>query len=189
MPSEAGITRRHLQIALGLLWLIDGLLQAQPFMFTRGFATQVIAPAAQGQPGFVAAPVDWASTVIAAHPVAWNAAFAGVQLLVGVGLLVPRTARLALAASIAWALGVWYFGEGLSGLASGNASLITGAPGSALLLAVLAGAAWPSRNARARARRRGCRSPGPCCGWGRPSSRRCPARACGLSAPWWPRST
>jgi hypothetical protein len=57
----------------------------------------------------------------------------------GVGLLVPRTARLALAASIAWALGVWYFGEGLSGLPSDHASLTTGAPGSALLLALLAG--------------------------------------------------
>jgi hypothetical protein len=37
---------------------------------------------------------------------------------------------------------VWYFGEGLSGLASGHASLTTGVPGSALLLAVLAAAAW-----------------------------------------------
>ena len=72
--------------------------------------------------------------------------FAALQLLLGVGLLVRRTARLALAVSIAWALGVWYLGEGLSGVASGQASLVTGAPGSALLLAVLAGAAWPSRD-------------------------------------------
>src|SRR5215204_2460369 len=115
-------------------------------MFTRDFATQVIAPAAQGQPTFVSAPVDRVASVIAAHPVAWNVPLATVQILLGVGLLVPRTARLALAASIAWALGVWYFGEGLSGLASGHASLITGAPGSALLLALLAGAAWPTRD-------------------------------------------
>jgi hypothetical protein len=140
------ITRRDLQVALGVLWLLDGVLQAQPFMFTRGFATQVIAPMGQGQPGFVSDPVHWAATVIAAHPVAWNVPFAGIQLLLGVGLLVPRSARLALAASIAWALGVWYLGEGLSGLASGHASLITGAPGSALLYAVLAAAAWPRRD-------------------------------------------
>jgi hypothetical protein len=87
--------------------------------------------------------VHWASTVIAGHPVAWNVPFAGIQLLLGVGLLVRRTARVTLAASIAWALGVWYLGEGLSGLASGHASLITGAPGSALLYAILAAAAWP----------------------------------------------
>jgi hypothetical protein len=49
---HAGITRRGLQIALGILWLIEGAVQAQPFMFTKGLATAVIAPAGQGQPGF-----------------------------------------------------------------------------------------------------------------------------------------
>src|SRR3954462_1374496 len=126
------ITRRDLQVALGLFWLLDGLLQAQPFMFTRAFATQVIAPVGQGQPGFVSGPVHWVSTVIAAPPVAWNIPFAAIQILLGVGLLVPRTARVTLAVSIAWALGVWWLGEGLSAVASGHASMVTGAPGSAL---------------------------------------------------------
>jgi hypothetical protein len=137
------VTRRDLQVALGVLWLLDGVLQAQSFMWTRAFATQMIAGVGQGQPGFVSGPVHWASTVIAAHPVAWNVPSVAIQLLIGVGLLVRRTARPALAVSIAWALAVWYLGEGLSGLASGHASLITGAPGSALLYAVLAAAAWP----------------------------------------------
>jgi hypothetical protein len=141
------ITRRGLQVLLGVFWLLDGALQAQPFMFTRGFATQVIAGVGEGQPGFVSAPVHWFSTVIAAHPVAWNVPFAAIQLLLGVGLLLRRTARVALTASIVWALGVWYLGEGLSGLASGHASLITGAPGSALIYAVLAAAAWSRRDA------------------------------------------
>src|SRR4051812_7494192 len=141
--SRILITRRGLQVALGLFWLLDGVLQAQPFMFTRAFATQVIAPVGQGQPGFVSGPVHWVSTVIAAHPVAWNVPFAAIQILLGVGLLVPRTARLTLAASIAWALPVWYLGEGLSGMASGQASLITGAPGAALIYVILAAAAWP----------------------------------------------
>ena len=141
------ITRRDLQVALGLLWLLDGVLQAQPFMFTSDFATQVIAPTGQEQPELVAAPVQWVSTAIAAHPVPWNAAFAAVQLLIGAGLLLPRTARSALTASIAWGLGVWFFAEGLSGIAGGDASLSAGAPGAALLLAVLAAAAWPDRDA------------------------------------------
>jgi hypothetical protein len=144
IAGRAGITRRHLQIAVGLVWLVDAALQAQPFMFTRGFATQVIASGAQGQPSFVSVPVNWVASMIAAHPFAWNVPFVAVQLLLGVGLLVRRTARPALAVSIAWALGVWYFGEGLSGLAGGHASLVTGAPGSAALLAVLAAAAWPT---------------------------------------------
>jgi hypothetical protein len=141
------VSRRDLQVALGVLWLIDAALQAQSFMFTTGFATQVIAPAGHGQPGFVSRPLHWESTVVAAHPVAWNLALVGIQLLLGLGLMVPRTARLALAASIVWGLGVWYFGEGLSGLASGHASMISGAPGSALLLAVMAAAGWPHRDA------------------------------------------
>jgi hypothetical protein len=35
------ITCRHLQIALSLLWLLDGALQLQPFMLGTGFARQV----------------------------------------------------------------------------------------------------------------------------------------------------
>ncbi|MDP9258605.1 MAG: hypothetical protein M3Q31_18940 [Actinomycetota bacterium] len=139
-------SRRHLQIALGLLWLLDGGLQLQPFMLGTGFARQIIAPTAAGQPHFVSAPVEWGASVIAAHPVAWDVPFAAAQLLIGLGLLVPRTARLVLAAALPWSLGVWFFGEGLSGLASGHASLLTGAPGSVLLYGVLALAAWPVRD-------------------------------------------
>jgi hypothetical protein len=137
------ITRRDIQIALGVLWVLDGALQAQPFMFTRAFGTQLIGGVGQGQPGVVSAPVHLASVVLAASPAMWNVLAVAIQLLLGVGLLFRRTARLTLAASIVWALGVWYAGEGLSGMASGHASLITGAPGSALLYAVLAAAAWP----------------------------------------------
>ena len=90
--------------------------------------------------------MHWAARVIAAHPVGWEVPFAIIQLLLGLGLLYPRTAKLALAASLPWALGVWYLGEGLGGIASGNASLLTGAPGAVLLYAVLALAAWPRRD-------------------------------------------
>jgi hypothetical protein len=148
LPHSVRITRRHLQIALGLLWLLDGALQLQPFMLGTGFARQILDPVAAGQPAFVAVPVHWAANLIAAHPVAWDVPFAAMQLLIGLGLLFPRTAKLALAASIPWALGVWFFGEGLSGLASGHASLLTGAPGSVVLYGVLALAAWPQRDRR-----------------------------------------
>jgi hypothetical protein len=144
---RARVTRRGLQIALGLIWLLDGGLQFQPFMLRTSFAREVIAPLAAGQPHFVAGPVQWAANLIAAHPVAWDVPFATVQVLIGLGLLVPRTAKLALAASLPWALAVWYFGEGLSGLASGHTSLLTGAPGAVVLYGVLALAAWPRRDA------------------------------------------
>jgi hypothetical protein len=142
------ITRRQLQIVLGLLWLLDGALQLQPFMWGTGFATEVIAPAANGQPDLIGRPIRWSAHVIAAHPLGWDLLFAATQLLVGLALLIPRTARLALAASLAWALGVWIFGEGLGGLAAGGATLQSGAPGAAFLYALLAVAAWPSRGSR-----------------------------------------
>jgi hypothetical protein len=125
---------------------LDGALQFQPFMLRTSFAREVIAPLAAGQPHFVAGPVQWAANIIAAHPVAWDVPFATVQVLIGLGLLIPRTAKLALAASLPWALGVWFFGEGLSGLASGHTSLLTGAPGAVVLYGVLALAAWPGRD-------------------------------------------
>jgi hypothetical protein len=145
MPSVR-FTQRTLQVVLGLFWLLDGGLQLQPFMLRASFARELLAPLGDGQPQFVAGPVHWAANIVAAHPVAWDVPFAAIQLLIGLGLLVPRTAKLALAASLPWALGVWIFGEGLSGLATGHASLLTGAPGAALIYGVLALAAWPSRD-------------------------------------------
>lgn len=136
------VTRRRLQVALGLFWLLDGALQLQPFMFSKGFAQKVIAPAAIGQPAFVAAAVHVSASVIGGHPVLFDTLFAAVQLLIGAGLLFSRTARVALAISIAWALGVWVFGEGLGGLGSG-ATFLVGAPGAVILYAVIGLAAWP----------------------------------------------
>jgi hypothetical protein len=143
------MTRRGMQIGLGLFWVLDGALQLQPYMFGRGFALDIIAPAAEGQPRFVASGVHWAAELILTHPVMWDTGFAGVQLAIGVGLLLPRLAvvRLAIVTSLGWALGVWYFGEGLGGLASGQVDLVTGAPGAVLLYAVLALAAWPTSHA------------------------------------------
>jgi hypothetical protein len=138
------MSRRQVQVVLGLLWILDGALQLQPFMFGRGFAEQVIAPAGEGQPGFVSSGVHWAADLVASHPAAWDTAFAAVQLAIGVGLLVPRAVRPALVASLAWSAGVWFFGEGLGGLASGHADLLTGAPGAVLLYAVLALGVWPT---------------------------------------------
>jgi hypothetical protein len=139
------MTRRGLQITLGVLWLIDAGLQFQPYMFSSRFATQVLSPLGEGQASFVSAPVNHVAHVVGAHPVVFNAAFASVQLAIGIGLLLRRAVVASLGASIGWALAVWYLGEGLGGLTGPNAALLTGAPGAALLYAVLAAAAWPRR--------------------------------------------
>lgn len=140
--SSIRISRRHLQLGLGAVWLLDAALQFQPYMFSRRFGSDVIAVAAQGQPEFVAGAVREVARLIHAMPALANAAFALVQLSLGAGLLFRRTARWALVGSVVWPLGVWYFGEGMGGVLSGHASLVTGAPGAALLYVLVAMAAW-----------------------------------------------
>ncbi len=125
------ITRHRLRIVLGLLWLLDGSLQLQSFMFSSGFARSIIAPSAIGQPTYVSAPVEWNAHLIAAHPVLLNAAFAAVQVLLGVGFLFGLTARTVIVGSVGWALGIWYLGEGLGGLGGGHVIGLVGAPGAA----------------------------------------------------------
>jgi hypothetical protein len=138
---------RWLQCGLGALWLADAGLQCQPHMFSPAFATGTIAPAAMGSPGFVATPVTSYSQLILHSPVAFNAAFAGIQVLLGLGLLWRRSVRAALIASICWAVVVWWVGEGMGMIFAGQASALTGAPGAALLYIALAVLAWPSRPA------------------------------------------
>ena len=141
-PAAAG-PRRKLQLALGVLWLLDAMLQFQPFMFSKGFP-QMLAGSAQGNPSMVARPITWSANYIDHHVVVLNAVFAAIQLLLGLGIAWRPTVKLALAASVAWALGVWWFGEGLGGVLAGTASPVNGAPGAVLLYALLAILLWPA---------------------------------------------
>ena len=141
--ESAGL-RRGLQIALGVLWLADGALQLQPFMFGRGFVNQILMPAYMGSPSGVTGPALAFTRLVLHAPGAWDAAFAVTQLLLGAALLWRPAVRAGLAASIVWALGVWWFGEGLGGILSGSASPLTGAPGAVIVYALLAVLAWPA---------------------------------------------
>ena len=135
--------RRALQLGLAAIWLLDGVLQCQSFMFTKAFG-QMLAATSPGNPGIVSSPINWNATLIEHHMVLLNAIFATVQLLLGLGIAYRPTVRLALAASIVWALGVWWFGEGLGGVLSGTADPLNGAPGAVILYALLAVLLWPS---------------------------------------------
>jgi hypothetical protein len=144
--AEPAPGRRGLQICLGLLWLLDAALQYQPFMFGPGFVTSGIEPATAGNPAAVVSSVTWASQVMLRHIAVYNAMFASIQLLLAIGFFFRRTVKLALAASIIWALSVWWFGESLGGIWTG-ASPLTGLPGAVVLYALIAIAAWPTRSA------------------------------------------
>jgi hypothetical protein len=137
------VKRRRLEIALGILWLVDGLLQFQPFMFTREFFAGTFGMANMGLPWpFHSADRSLTSMVIT-HPAVWNGAFASIQVLLGISLLFKRSAPLGLVASIPWALAVWALGEGFGGLFMNGSSLLLGAPGPAVLYAVIAALLWP----------------------------------------------
>jgi len=135
--------RRMLQLALAGVWLLDGVLQYQSFMFTKAFG-QMLAATAPGNPGVIASPINWDARLIEHHAVALNAIFATIQLLLGLGIACRPTVRVALGASIAWALAVWWFGEGLGGVLNGTASPVNGAPGAVIIYALLAVLLWPA---------------------------------------------
>lgn len=140
-------SRRRLQLILGGIWLLDGVLQLQSFMFTRGFS-QMLATAARGNPAVIADPIIWSARLIDQNAMVMNAAFAVIQLLLGLGIAWRPTVRLALGASIVWAFAVWWLGEGLGGLLAGTASPVNGAPGAVILYALAAVLLWPSRSDR-----------------------------------------
>jgi hypothetical protein len=137
------ITRRAVQVTLGLLWLLDGALQLQHQMFTSTFATQVIAPAAIGQPRFVTGIMHFWMHVFLSSPVFFNTMIAVIQLGIGILLICKPTARIGLLCSIVWGLFVWYVGEGMGGILGGQTWLLMGAPGAALLYVILSLAAVP----------------------------------------------
>lgn len=132
--------RGFLRAALGTVWILDGLLQAQPGM-PAGFARGILAPAAAGQPAWLATLLHWEMAVWQAHPVHLAVATVLIQIGIGVAILSGGDSwvgRLGLWTSIVWGLAVWLMGEGLGGLLGPGASVISGAPG-AVLAYVFAG--------------------------------------------------
>lgn len=137
--NRAGV----LTCSLAGLWLLDAVLQFQPFMFSSDFPHDVLAPAGQGSPAWVSGPVMWSSTLLARHLVLLNTVFALTQLAIAVGIAAPRTRKPALAASIVWSLMVWWLGEGFGMLFAGPVSPVMGLPGAVILYAVVALLVWP----------------------------------------------
>ncbi len=100
------------------IWLLDAVLQFQSFMFTKSFS-QMLAGTGPGNPAVIAGPISWSARIMSDHGVATDAIFAFIQLLIALGIAWRPTLKVALAASIPWALGMWWFGEGLGGILNG----------------------------------------------------------------------
>jgi cytochrome oxidase Cu insertion factor (SCO1/SenC/PrrC family) len=140
--------RRVLRIGFGLIWVFDGILQAQPKMAV-GLPSQVIEPTAASSPPWVQHVVNWAGTNWSYHPMQAGASAVWIQVGIGIWMLVAARgplSRLAGLVSVGWGLVVWVFGEAFGGIFAPGLTWLFGAPG-AVLIYVLAGAliALPER--------------------------------------------
>jgi hypothetical protein len=140
------VTTRGIQIALGLIWLLAGLLQFQSFMYTHGVVAEVFAPAAAKQWSIVGAPMKAIDAFYGRDLTLWNTLAAEIQCAIGLGLIIGRkTVKPALLLSFGWAPLVWWFGEGFGGLTSTTLpSPLVGAPGAVIIYAIIGLLVWPT---------------------------------------------
>lgn len=144
------LSRKTLQRVLGVLWLIDGLLQLQPQMFTMNMVNGVMKPMLQGQPGLIEPGLQFIINQTTLHLIEVNLIIAIVQILLGLGFLFlsDRWLPELVIASLIWAFIVWFGGEGMSMLLTGTSSILSGAPGAVLLYPLLGLAVWPRKRSR-----------------------------------------
>ncbi|HWG24870.1 hypothetical protein [Actinospica sp.] len=121
--------RRRLQLVLAGLWLLDGLLKLQPYMFTRDFAPMTLGEAGDGAPLWLVDPLDWAKRIVSDHPVGTMVLFALVEIGIG----------LAIVLAIVLAALIWVFAEGFGMPFQGMGT----DPDTGPLLAAIAVAFWP----------------------------------------------
>ena len=130
--------RQLLRIGFGLLWIVDGILQAQPQMAV-GLPSQVIEPTAASSPPWVQHVVNWAGTTWSYHPMQAGASAVWIQVGIGLWMLAASRgplSRLAGLTSVGWGLVVWVFGESFGGIFAPGLTWLFGAPGAVLIYSV-----------------------------------------------------
>lgn len=145
------VSQRGLRSALGILWLIDGLLQLQPRMFTPSMVDSILWPTLEGQPAPIAASLHPIITVLAQHLTLTNVLIAIIECEIGLFLLAGLWIRGTVIVSLVWSLLVWVGGEGLGMIFTGQSSILTGAPGGVLLYALLGLLVYPRKTSSPRA--------------------------------------
>src|SRR3984893_9827569 len=151
-PAEPA-WRQLLRIGFGLLWIFDGILQAQPKMAV-GLPSQVIGPTAASSPAWVQHLANLGGTTWSYHPMQAGASAVWIQVGIGIWLITAARgtwSRLAGMVSVGWGLVVLVFGESFGGIFAPGLTWLFGAPGAAGIYAV-AGAliALPERAWRTR---------------------------------------
>ncbi|TME80885.1 MAG: hypothetical protein E6I47_08540 [Chloroflexi bacterium] len=99
------------QIAFGVIWLIDGVLEWQPADFHNFL--QLITAMSQGQPAPLGAVISAGQAVVAINPTLANGLLAALETAVGLSLITNMLSRWALGISVLLAALIWVFGQGL----------------------------------------------------------------------------
>lgn len=128
------IALKVLRISFGIIWIFDGLLQAQASM-PLGMTTLVIQPTAAASPSWVQHLINSAVTIWSNHPI--TAPISAVWIQVGIGawiLLAPRGMWLRVGGlvSAGWGIVVWIFAESFGGIFAPGLTWLFGAPGAVL---------------------------------------------------------
>ena len=76
-------------MVLGVFWILDAALQFQPFMFERGFVETYVLQNASGQPAVVSWVITNIGHFIEPSIVVGTHSLLLIQLVIGVGLLLP----------------------------------------------------------------------------------------------------
>jgi hypothetical protein len=145
LAARLHVSQRTLQIALGLIWIFDGLLKFQPHLFRPSFISDVIRPMAVGQPTLIGSTIDHMANFLSHEATMWVAVFGLVEIGIGVALLFRRAVRPALLISFIWGVGIALFGEGLGMVLTGDTSPLQGAPGAVCFYVLLGVMVWPKR--------------------------------------------
>ena len=99
------------QIAFGVIWLIEGVLEWQPADFHNFL--QLITAMSQGQPAPLGAVISAGQAVVAINPTLANGLLAALETAVGLSLITNTLSRWALRLSVLLAALIWVFGQGL----------------------------------------------------------------------------
>jgi hypothetical protein len=143
IAARLHLSRRSLQVALGVIWIFDGLLKFQPAIFKPAFVDDVIRSMAVGQPTVVASTINHMANFLSHEATMWVAVFGLVEIAIGVGILFRRTVKPALVASFIWGGGIYIFGEGFGMVLTGHTSPLAGAPGAVCFYVLLGLMVWP----------------------------------------------
>jgi hypothetical protein len=125
------------------LWVLDGVLKLQPFMFTKDVGPMTIGDAVTGAPNWLADPMNWVERIMVNHPDGPMVVFALAELAIGFAIAYRPTLRYGLIACLCWVPFLWFFAEGLGGLTA-DSGPFGGAPGASILYGLLAVLLWPT---------------------------------------------